>query len=101
MPSREDGFIPSIHRDNSRHRRCWPSKGRGDTLRRRGEEIGGATGTLRRGAPRKAMKADDSCEEKVTLRYAPVHSPFTPVGLMLMATVMPFKRGDQRALARR
>jgi hypothetical protein len=75
------------------------------------EEIGAGRNPWR--APEQSPKAqesyedsyedryEDSCEEKVTLRCAPVHSLFTPVSLMLMAAVLPFRHGDQRAPARR
>jgi hypothetical protein len=40
-------------------------------------------------------------EEKVTLGGCSVHSPFTPAGLILMAYIVQFTCGGQRAPARR
>ena len=65
------------------------------------EELGAATGQNACGAIGIPVQAEDGCEEKITLRVCPVHSPFTPASLMLMVAVLPFKRGDQRAPARR
>src|SRR6266850_7081152 len=71
----------------------------------------GVTGVFFRGRTPKRPPGQDAsgavecwrngCEEKVTFGVILVHSPFTPARLMLMAAVLPFKRGDHLAPARR
>src|ERR1035437_2724339 len=54
-----------------------------------------------RDAPCTSKAGKRGCEQKVTLRCVPVHSPFTPAGLILMADIVQLTFGGQLAPARR